>query len=342
MSDVLIPELVTTEDMPGVRKAAVLLMTLGTEQAAAMLRRLPATEVHEILAEISALDEVEPEVVDQVIEDFANEAVSARGIQGGSEVARRLLVAAMGDEAAVHAGARMGDAIGRRPFEFLHHVAPRLAATFLADEQPRSIALVLANLPADLAAKLLACFPSAFRRDVAARLATLGPTSPEVLVLLEDHLAARFATAVVEEPLEIGGIEALVEVLARADAETERTVVDGLREVDERLAEQVRAAMFSFDDLANLSDREVQQILRSIDSKELAVALKGAAPEVTEKVLSNLSSRASETLREEIELLGRVRMAAVEEARASVMRIVGELQEQGQITIERAGDDFVD
>ena len=342
MSDVLIPDLVTTEEMPGVRKAAVLLMSLGTEQAAAMLRRLPATEVHEILGEISALKQVEPELVDRVIEDFATEAASTRGIVGGADVARRLLVAAVGDEAAVQAGARMGDAIGRRPFEFLHHVSPRLAATFLADEQPRSIALVLANLPADLAAKLLGCFQPSFRCDVAARLATLGPTSPEVLVLLEDHLAARFATVIVEEPLDLGGVDALVDVLSRSDAETERTVVDGLREVDEELAEKIRAAMFSFDDLASLSDREVQQILRSVDSKELAVALKGASEEVTEKVLSNLSSRASETLREEIELLGRVRMAAVEEARGAVMRVVGDLQEQGQIVIERAGDDFVD
>jgi flagellar motor switch protein FliG len=342
VNDVLIPDLVTTDDMSGVRKAAVLLMSVGTEQAAAMLRRLPATEVHEILGEISALKDVHPEVADRVIEDFAGAVEASRGIVGGADAARRLLVAAMGDEAAAHAGGRIGHAIGRRPFEFLHHVQPRLAATFLADEQPRAIALVLANLPADLAAQLLRCFDLAFRRDVAARIAMLGPTSPEVLVQLEEHLAARFATIIVEEPLDLGGVDALVEVLSRSDAETERAVVDGLRELDEELAEKVRAAMFSFDDLSQLSDREVQQILRSVDSKDLAIALKGASEQVTEKILSNLSSRASETLREEIELLGRVRMAAVGEARTSIMRVVGELQEQGQIVIERAGDDFVD
>jgi flagellar motor switch protein FliG len=340
--DVLVGELVTLEEMSGPRKAAVLLMSVGTEQAAAMLRRLPADEVHEILAEVAELEDVDPEVASQVIADFAEAAESSRGLVGGAEVARKLLEAAMGEEALAPRGARTGDAIVRRPFEFLHHVEPRLAATFLADEPARVIALVLANLPAELAADLLACFELDFRRDVAARIAVLGPTSAEVLGLIEEHLAARFATIIVEEPLSLGGVEALVEVLTRSDADTERAVVDGLREVDEALAEKVRAAMFSFDDLQRLSDREVQQVLRGVDSKDLAIALKGASEGVTEKILSNLSSRASETLREEIELLGRVRMAAVEEARATVMRVVAELQEAGQIVVERAGDDFVD
>jgi flagellar motor switch protein FliG len=342
MNDVLVPELLTADELPGARKAAVLLMSVGTEQAAAMLRRLPATEIHEVLAEISSLENVDQDVADRVIEDFANEAVATRGLTGGKDVARRLLAAAMGHEAVAHAGGRIGDAIGRRPFEFLHRVEPRLAATFLADEQPRSIAVVLANLPPELAARLFVCFEPEFRRDVAARIAMLGPTSPEVLSLLEEHLAARFATITVEEHLERGGIDTLVELLSRSDADTERSTVEGLRQVDEELAERVRAAMFSFDDLAELTDREVQLILRGIDSKELAIALKGASEQVTEKILSNLSTRASETLREEIELLGRVRMAAVDEARAAVMRVVSELQEQGQIVVERAGDDFVE
>ncbi len=342
MSDVLVPDLVTTEDLSGARKAAVLLMSVGTEQAAAMLRRLPAEDVHEILAEVAQLEDVDAELADQVIADFAASAEHSRGVIGGAEVARKLLVAAMGHEAVAPTGGRTGDAIARRPFEFLHHLEPRLAATFLADEHPRVIALVLANLPAELAADLLGCFELSFRRDVAARIAVLGPTSSEVLSIIEDHLATRFATIIVEEPLALGGVDALVEVLSRSDADTERAVVDGLREVDEVLAEKVRAAMFSFDDLQQLSDREVQQVLRGVDSKDLAIALKGASEGVREKILSNLSSRASETLREEIELLGRVRLAAVDEARAAVMRVVAELQEQGQIVVERAGDDFVD
>jgi flagellar motor switch protein FliG len=185
-------------------------------------------------------------------------------------------------------------------------------------------------------------FPADFRTDVAVRIAVLDKTSPEVISLIEDHLAARFATIAVDDQRVIGGVPALVQLLTRADGDTEKAVVDGLREVDADLADRVRAAMFSFDDLVSLGDRDVQQILRSVDSKDLAIALKGATPGVQQKILGNLSSRAADTLREEVELLGRVRMSAVEEARASVLRVVRDMEEQGQLVLERAGDDFVD
>ena len=160
--------------------------------------------------------------------------------------------------------------------------------------------------------------------------------------MIENHLAGRFATITVDDQRHVGGVNALVELLNRADGDTEKAVVDGLREVNAELADRVRLAMFSFDDLVSLGDREVQQILRSVDSKDLAIALKGADAAVQDKILGNLSSRASDTLREEIELLGRVRMAAVEESRATILRVVRDLEEQGQIVLERAGDDFVD
>lgn len=328
-----------SSDLAGPRKAAVLLLSLSTEQAAAMLKRLPEHEVETILAEVAQLDDVDPEVMDAVFTDFAAAASTSRGAAGGTALARRLLATAVGTDRAEVLAETL---FGRRPFEFLFALEPRLAAGFLADEHPQTIALVLSRIPSELAAELLKALPDEFRRDVAVRIATLDKTSPEVLELIEAHLAQRFATITVDDQRPVGGISALVDLLSRSDDATEKAVVEGLREVDEGLADQVRAAMFSFEDLTVLSDREVQQVLRGVDSKDLAVALKGAADPVQKKILGNLSSRAADTLREEIELLGRVRMAAIEEARASVMRVVRELEEQGQIVLERAGDDFVD
>lgn len=330
-------------DMTGPQKAAVLLLSLGNDKAVEMLRRLPEADANEIIAEIAAIENVDSTVVDNVIADFASTADTFRTLtSGGAEVARRLLAATVGSERMDELVEQKPSVVGRRSFEFLFTLDPRLSASFLVDEDSRTIALVLANLPTDLAAELLREFPAEFRTDVAVRIAVLDKTSPEVISLIEEHLSARFATIAIDDQTEVGGVPALVELLTKADGDTEKAVVEGLREFDADLADRVRAAMFSFDDLVTLGDRDVQQILRSVDSKDLAIALKGAPGAVQQKILGNLSSRAADTLREEVELLGRVRSSAVEEARASVMRVVRDLEEQGQLVLERAGDDFVD
>jgi len=330
-------------DLSGARKAAILLMSLGTDRAADMLRRMSEAEVEAILREIADIEHVGVELVDDVVADFAQTASMKGSItSGGAQVARQLLLAVMGSDRALEFVEKMPEVSNDLPFEYLHRVQPRLAATFLTDEHPQTIALVLSNLPAGLAAQLLAEMPAEFRRDVAVRIATLDRTSPDIVNLVDRHLADRFSTIAIDDQRQIGGVPALVDLLARSDNETERAVVEGLAEVDAALAEQVRAALFSFDDLVSLPDRAVQQVLRSVDTKDLALALKGADDSVRDKLLNNLSSRASETLREEIDLLGRVRMQAVEEARNSVLRVVRDLEEQGQIVLERAGDDFVD
>jgi len=330
-------------DMTGPQKAAVLLLSLGNDKAVEMLRRLPEADANAIIEEIASIDNVDATVVDNVIADFAATADGSRGLTtGGEAVARRLLAATVGSERMDELVESKPSVVGRRAFEFLFALDPRLSASFLKDEDVRTIALVLANLPADLAAALLREFPAEFRTDVAVRIAVLDKTSPEVVSLIEDHLAERFASIAVDDQRVVGGVTALVDLLNRADGDTERAVVDGLREVDVDLAERVRAAMFSFDDLVSLGDRDVQQILRSVDSKDLAIALKGATSAVQQKILGNLSTRAADTLREEVELLGRVRISAVDEARATVLRVVRDMEEQGQLVLERANDDFVD
>lgn len=179
------------QELNGARKAAVLLMSLSTEQAASMLRRLPDADVETILAEVATLNDVEPSTVDEVFAEFATSASEHRhATNGGAELARTLLLATVGAERAEELALSMPALFGHRPFEFLYAVEPRLSAGFLADENPQTIALVLANISTDLAADLLRALPADFRRDVAVRIATLDRTSPEVVTLIEAHLAA--------------------------------------------------------------------------------------------------------------------------------------------------------
>lgn len=329
--------------MSGARKTAILLTSMGTARAATMLRRMSDPEVEEILREIADLGDVDAELVDAVVADFASSASHTPAVMtGGADVARELMMASLDSERAQAMAERVPEMSHGKSFEYLRRVAPRLAATFLVDEHPQVIAVVLSNLPSPLAAELLAQMPSDFRREVAVRIATLDRTSPDVVQIIDAHLAARFATITVDNQRVMGGVSALVDLLTRSDDATERAVVEGLAEVDEGLADKVRAALFSFEDIVGLPDRAVQQVLRGVDTKDLALGLKGASQAVSDKLLGNLSSRASETLREEIELLGRVRSSEVEEARNSVLRVIRELESQGQIVLERGGDDFVD
>jgi flagellar motor switch protein FliG len=339
-----LPVVAAPPELSGVRKSAVLLLSLGVEHAASVLRCLDETEVAEIMTEIAELDDVDPELVDAVISEFAGDASTfRRTLTGGAEMARHLMSRALGDERADALAERIPGAAGRRVFGFVEHVEPRLAASLLRDEHPQTVALVLANIDSGFAARLLSQLDDDVRRQVAIRIATMDRTTPDVLALVEARLEARFAALseqIEERP--VGGVQALVDLLSKSDESIERAVVESLREHDEVLADRVRAAMFSFDDLTTLDDRAIQQVLRGVDTKDLAIALKGARDAVREKILGNLSSRAGETLREEIELLGRVKVAAVEEARANVLRVVREMEENGQLVLERGSDDFVD
>lgn len=331
-------------ELSGARKAAVLLMSLGTERSAPILRRLSEPEVAEILSEVAAMEDVDGELIDAVMAEFAISANSYReGTTGGAEMARRMLSASVDGERARFIGGLL-PAESRPPaFIYLHHVEPSVASAILAEEPPQAIALALVHISPDLAAKLLLGLPEELQREVAIRIATLETTTPEVLEIVEDQLARRFSAIGADDHTSVGGVDSLVALLSRTDETIERSIVDHVNELDPVLGDRLRAAMFSFEDLVTLDDRAIQQVLRGVDSKDLATALKGASAEVKEKLLRNLSSRAAETLREEIELLGRVRSAVVQEARARVLTVVREMEAAGTIQLERAGsDDYVD
>jgi flagellar motor switch protein FliG len=329
--------------LSGARKAAVLLMQVGSERSVKVLRSLHEAEVQEIMGEVARLENVEPETADGVLEEF-RERLRAREhvAQGGMDLARVMLEESLGPEKAREILENLGASFYKMPFEFLRRTDPRQVVTYLQDEHPQTIALVLAHMSADSGALVLSSFPEGLQREVAHRLATMDRTSPEVIEQVEALLEPKFSSVIQQTDLSnAGGIQALVDIINRSDRATERLILEGLEQTDPAIADEVRSRMFVFEDITTLDDRSVQLVLRHAEGKELAVALKGVAEPVRKKILRNLSERAAANLAEEIELLGPVRLKIVEEAQGAVVRVIRSLEEAGEIVISRSNDEFI-
>lgn len=329
--------------LSGAQKAAVLLLQLGKERSAKVLRTMKDAEVEDVMAEIARLDEVDGETVDQVLEEFRDLA-TARGYvaQGGMAFAKELLEASMGTSKAQEIMGRLTASMVDVPFEFLRRADPRQVLTYLQDEHPQTIALVIAHMHADHAAMVLSGLSEELQADVAHRVATMDRTSPEVIARVEAVLERKLSSLLQAGDLATaGGVQPLVDILNRSDRATERLILEGLETRDAELAEAVRSRMFVFEDIVTLDDRSVQLVLREVDAKDLAVALKGVREDVRDKITRNMSERAATNLVEEIDLLGPVRLKTVEEAQAQVVRVIRTLEESGQILLSRGGDEFV-
>lgn len=325
----------------GVHKAAVLLVQLGREQAAAVLGQLSEAEVEAVTAEIARLDSIGSAEGEAVLEEFRDEMVARQHVaQGGIGLARQLLEQSLGPERAGEIVARLTAAAVRSPFHFLHAAEPTQLRSFIADEHPQVIALVLAHMTPDKASLLLGGLDPEKQAKVAHRIAVMERTSPDVVRAVEATLERKLSTMLQPQGVSrVGGLTPLVNIINRADRATERQIVEGLETLDPELADQVRSQMFMFDDIVNLDDRSIQQVLRQVEASQLAYALKGVSEPVRAKILGNLSERAAEGLREEVELLGQVRLTQVEEAQQSVIRVIRQLEEEGHIMVRRGGDD---
>lgn len=333
-----------TETMSGLRKAAVLLLQMDKDDSARVLSRMRDAEVEELSAEIVRLQAVDSDVAEGVLEEF-HELVSARrfGGEGGLAVAREMLVASLGaDRAGVIMG-RLSAAVLNMPFQFLHEADPRQVLSFLADEHPQTIALVLAHLTAEQATTILAGLQPALQADVAHRIGVMERTSPDIVRQVEAQLQPKLSSLVSpSDASSVGGLQPLVDIVNRADRGTEKLILEGLEGRDKALADEVRSRLFMFEDIVSLDDRAVQLVLRQVETADLATALKGVRDDVRDKITRNLSERAAENLVEEIDLLGPVRLRQVEESQAKVVQVIRLLEEQGQIVVRRgSNDEFV-
>ena len=325
----------------GVRKAAVLLIQMGRERAATVLSHLTDGEVEAISGEIARLQTIDNAETDAVLTEF-RDLMTARAhiAQGGLSFAQQLLEESLGPERAAEVMARLQAAAVKMPFQFLHRADPAQLRSFIIDEHPQVIALVLAHMTPDKASLLLSGLPADAQADVAHRIAVMDRTSPDIIKAVEGTLERRLSSMLQpSEMSRVGGLDPLVNIINRSDRSTERQIVEGLESLDPALAEEIRSKMFMFEDIVNLEDRSIQLVLREVDTAELALALKGVADNVREKITRNLSARAATNLLEEVELLGTVRLRQVEEAQQNIIRTIRQLEEQGQIMVRRGNDD---
>lgn len=326
--------------LSGTQKAAMLLLQLGRERAAKVMSQLDTAEIEELTAEIMRLERVDQTVADEVVEEFYSASMIGPGVGGGLGFATQLLEGALGRDEAAGMIERLQTSMAGQPFEFLQAADARQVLSLLNGEHPQAVALVLAHLRPEHASAIMAGLPPDQQSEVAHRIALMERASPDVVQVIAESLQRKASTVLTPNELSaVGGVQPLVEIINRADPTTEKLILEGLQSRDEALADEVRSRMFVFGDIVLLEDRAMQLVLRQVETNELSVALKGAAPEVRDKILRNLSERARENLEEEIELLGPVRLSQVEEARAGIVQAIRRLEESGQIVIRREGED---
>jgi flagellar motor switch protein FliG len=325
----------------GLRKAAVLMVQIGKEHSALVMKAMPDAEVEELTGEIARLNGIEPDVAEAVLMEFKQLAAARHYFaQGGLKYATEVLQASLGPVKAAEILSRLSALSVEMPFEFLRRVDPQMVLSFLQEEHPQTITLVIAHMEAEQAAAVLTGLPEGVQAEVAHRLAVMDRTSPDIVKQVESQLQRRLSTVL--QPREytaLGGLTPLVDIINHSDRNTERLILEGLAALDSDLAEQVRARMFMFEDIGTLDDRTVQLLMRTIDVKELAVALKGVSVVVKEKFTANMSERATVGLEEDMDVLGPVRAKQVEEAQAAIIRQVRTLEESGEIVLSRAGGD---
>ena len=329
--------------LPGPRKAALFLAQLSTAEAGLVLAELRPREVERLTGELVRLGDVDIAVVDDVLSEFHGLMTAGHAYgSGGADFAREILAEAMGPGKAEELLARLNVVYTEVPFSSLRNADVRQLVTFLRDEHPQLVALVLAHLGAGQSAEVLAVLPAELQAEIAHRIATMERTSPEMVRLVEEQLQRRMGSLLAYQDMAtVGGVETLVEIINRSPRPTERFILDWLDATDPELADQVRAKMFLFEDIVTIDDRSLQEVLREVEANDLATALKGVRSEVRDKVLRNLSERAADNLAEEVELLGPVRTRDIEEAQTRIVATIRALEARGELTINRGDDELI-
>ncbi len=321
-------------------KVAVLMVTLGNEIAAEVYKKLEDSAIELITLEIANLRKVTPEVKLEVMKE-AQEILMAREYmaRGGVDYARDVLERALGPERAQNLLARITASLQVRPFDFMRHTDPQQVLSFIQNEHPQTIALILSYIEPNLAASLLGGLPPVMQAEVTKRIARMDRITPEILREVERVLERKLSTVMGQDFTMAGGIDAVVEIINSTDRTTERNIMEYLEENDPELAEEIKKRLFVFEDISRLDDRSLQRVLREVDMKELGLALKGATEELRAKFFKNMSKRAAEMLQEDMDYMGPVRVKDVEESQQKVVNVVRGLEEAGEIVIASGGED---
>src|SRR6056297_50347 len=329
--------------MTGVEKAAILFISLGTDKSSKVLKMLPDAMIEKITYEIANITTVEPEVRDEILAEFVemNDAKEYI-VQGGLEYAKDILTRALGSQRAlgiIENSARL--AMQKKPFSIARKTDPLQLLKTIENEHPQTIALILCFLQPEKSAQILSELSDETKTDVAYRIATMNKTSPVVIKQVEKILDGKLSNVLDNNFEYYGGVRTLVEILNAVNRSTEKNIVESMAMEDPELAEEIKDSMFIFEDIISLDNSAIQRVLRDVDNADLALAIKGASKDVADIVYNNISKRAAETLKDDIEFLGPVRLMAVEEAQQKIVGVIRRLDEAGEIFLNRGGEDAI-
>lgn len=329
--------------LTGTERAAIFLMSLGEQEAAAILRHMGPKEVQRVGAAIASLSSVSRAQVSQVLTEFAQtvEDQTALGI-GSEEYIRNVLVQALGEDKAGGVIDRILLGRNSKGLDALKWMDPRAVAEVIRLEHPQIIAIVLAYLEADHSAEVLSYLPERVRPDVLMRIAALDGIHPSALHELDEILEKQFSGNANVKSSSVGGVKAAANILNFMDSANEAAITDSIREVDSDLGQKIQDLMFVFDNLVEVDDRGIQALLREVSSESLIIALKGADEAVREKILGNMSKRAAEMLRDDLEAKGPVRLSEVEAAQKDILAVARRMAEAGELALgSKGGDQYV-
>ncbi|AEJ19812.1 flagellar motor switch protein FliG [Gracilinema caldarium] len=328
------------KELTGRQKAAIFLVTIGSEISAEIFKHLREDEIETLTFEIARLETIEPEQKDAILMEFQELMMASEFITtGGIDYARELLEKSLGSQKAIDIINRLTSSLQVRPFDFIRRTDPAHLLNFIQQEHPQTIALILAYLEPNKASIILQSLPHEVQSDVARRIATMDRTSPEVLREVERVLEKKLSTLSSEDYTAAGGVESIVEILNLVDRSSEKQIIEALEDEDPELAEEIKKRMFVFEDIVMLDDRAIQKVLREVDSQELAKALKSVDTEVQDKIFRNMSKRAAGMLKEDMEYMGPIRLKDVEEAQQKIVSIIRHLEDTGEIVVARSGED---
>jgi len=325
-------------EVRGLRKAAILVMSLDESSASTLMKRLSSKQVEDLAREIADVAEVAPELRRTIVTEFYNMILARQYANvGGVSLARTLLMKTLPREEARRIIENIEHQIHQQPFSFLQKTETENLLMFLQSEHPQTIALVISHLPSAMAAEILVGLPADNQVEVVKRIATIDQTSPEVIQEVERGLEKRLAGLVAEPFERAGGVPAVAEILNLAGRASERAIMEVLDEDNPDLVEEIRRLMFVFEDIIRVDGRGIQAVLKEVENEELALSLRTASDELKEKIFSNMSERAVQLIKEEMEFMGPVRVSDVENAQQKVVDTVRRLEDAGEIVISGSG-----
>jgi len=327
-------------DLKPQTKAAILLLAVGADEAGVLLKNLPSESVEEVMREAAGLGRVPDDLQAVVVEEFYHLTLASQyANEGNLEFAKNVLKQAMDPKEADRVLGQIQTQVQKTPFSFLQKAESENILTFIQDEHPQTIALIVCHLGYHKAAEILGGLPMQKQLEVIKRIANMEQTNPDVIREVEAGLESRLSNMVMQSSEKTGGVETVSEILNLADRSTEKTIMEGLEAEDPDLVEEIKRLMFVFEDIMLVNDRGVQAVLKEVENDELALALRTASDELREKIFRNMSERAAALIKEDMEFMGPVRVSDVEASQQRIVDIVRRLEEAGEVVIEGRGGD---